>query len=106
MSGQKSLRAMSSGGYVIFLIALDLFISYVDRGHLATAAPMIEQELGLSATRFIWLLTAFYITYVAGMVPAGWLAELTAAIVYSRWASRCGQWPPCSPGSGDPLRCC
>ena len=75
MSGQKSWRAMSSGGYVIFLIALALFISYVDRGHLATAAPMIEQALGLSATRFGWLLTAFYITYVAGMIPAGWLAE-------------------------------
>ena len=41
VSGPKSLRAKSRGGYVIFLIALALFISYVDRGHLATAAPMI-----------------------------------------------------------------
>ena len=41
MSGQKSLRALNRGGCVICLIALALFISYVDRGHLATAAPMI-----------------------------------------------------------------
>ena len=51
MSGQKSLRALNRGGCVICLIALALFISYVDRGHLATAAPMIWQELGLSAIR-------------------------------------------------------
>ena len=41
MSGQKSLQPVSSGGYFIFLSALALFISYVDRGHLTTAAPMI-----------------------------------------------------------------
>jgi 3-isopropylmalate dehydrogenase len=51
VSGQKSLRAASSGGYVIFLIALALFISYVDRGHLATAAPMIEQQLDRSSLK-------------------------------------------------------
>jgi MFS family permease len=51
------------------------FISYVDRGHLATAGPAIEQQLGLSESKFGLLITAFHLTYVAGMIPAGWLAE-------------------------------
>jgi MFS family permease len=72
---QKLPRAASGSGYVIFLIALALFISYVDRGHLSTAGPAIEKALGLSATRFGLLITAFYVTYVVGMIPAGWLAE-------------------------------
>jgi MFS family permease len=72
---QKIPPAASSGNYVISLVALALFISYIDRGSLATAAPLIEAQLHLSATRFGLLLSGFYITYVAGMIPAGWLAE-------------------------------
>ena len=56
-------------------MALALFVSYVDRGNLATAAPLIEAQLNLSASKFGLLLSAFYLTYVAGMIPAGWLAE-------------------------------
>jgi len=54
---------------------LALFISYVDRGNLATAATLIQQEFVLSPERLGVLLSAFYFTYVAAMVPAGWLAE-------------------------------
>lgn len=57
------------------MAALALFISYVDRGNLATAAPLIQAELSLSPERLGLLLSAFYFTYVAAMVPAGWLAE-------------------------------
>jgi len=55
--------------------ALALFISYVDRGNLATAATLIQQEFALSPERLGLLLSAFYFTYVAAMIPAGWLAE-------------------------------
>jgi MFS family permease len=72
---QKLPRAASSSSYVMFLIALALFISYVDRGHLATAGPAIEKALGLTETKFAVLTSAFYVTYVIGMIPAGWLAE-------------------------------
>jgi MFS family permease len=75
LSDKNTPRAATSGGYVMFLIALALFISYVDRGHLATAGPAIEHQLGLSESKFGLLITAFYLTYVAGMIPAGWLAE-------------------------------
>lgn len=57
------------------MAGLALFISYVDRGNLATAATLIQQEFVLSPERLGVLLSAFYFTYVAAMVPAGWLAE-------------------------------
>jgi MFS family permease len=72
---KKRDRAATSGTYVIVLVALALFISYIDRGSLATAVPLIEARLHLSASKFGLLLSAFYITYVAGMIPAGWLPE-------------------------------
>jgi len=50
-------------------------INYIDRGNLATAAPLIQDELHLSATQLGFLMSAFYWTYVAAMVPVGWLAE-------------------------------
>jgi MFS family permease len=78
LSVNKDVRA-SSNVYVVCLVALALFISYVDRGNLATAAPLIEKELNLSASKFGLLLSAFYVTYVAGMIPAGWLAERVGA---------------------------
>jgi MFS family permease len=60
---------------LVLMIALALFISYVDRGNLATAAPLIEAELRLSPEQLGLLLSAFFVTYVLAMVPAGWLAE-------------------------------
>lgn len=57
------------------MAGLALFISYIDRGNLATAATLIQQEFALSPERLGVLLSAFYFTYVAAMVPAGWLAE-------------------------------
>jgi MFS family permease len=73
--GADATRPITSPGRVIFLTALALFISYIDRGNLATAGPLIERDLNLSASQFGLLLSVFYITYVAGMIPAGWLAE-------------------------------
>jgi MFS family permease len=66
---------VTGGTYVIALVSLALFISYIDRGALATAGPVIEGQRHLSASRFGLLLSAFYLTYVAGMIPAGWIAE-------------------------------
>ncbi len=60
---------------LVLMVALGMFISYIDRGNLATAATLIQDELKLSPERLGLLLSAFYITYVLAMVPAGWLAE-------------------------------
>jgi len=57
------------------LLALGVFINYVDRGNLATAAPLIKDELGLTNTQLGVLLSAFFWTYTPGQLLAGWLAE-------------------------------
>jgi MFS family permease len=52
-----------------------MFINYVDRGNLATAAPLMKDELGLTAGQLGLMLSAFYWTYVPGQILAGWLSE-------------------------------
>ena len=69
------VRAPATPTRVVLLLAMAVCINYVDRGNLATAAPLIQDELKLSATQLGMLLSAFFWTYVAAMTPAGWLAE-------------------------------
>ncbi len=64
---------------MVLLLAAAVCINYIDRGNLATAAPLIQDELKLSATQLGMLLSAFFWTYVAAMAPAGWLAERLGA---------------------------
>ena len=63
------------GTGIVLLLALAVFINYVDRGNLATAAPLMKDELGLTASQIGVLLSAFFWTYMPGQVVAGWLAE-------------------------------
>ncbi|GAC1652938.1 MAG: MFS transporter [Gemmatimonadaceae bacterium] len=72
-------------------MALAIFINYVDRGNLATAAPVIKDELHLSATQIGILLGAFYWTYTPSQLAAGWLAERFAvyrviAVGFAVWS--------------------
>ena len=57
------------------LLAAAVFINYVDRGNLATAAPVLATELHSSATQIGILLSSFYWTYAVSQLGAGWLAE-------------------------------
>jgi MFS family permease len=73
------------------LLALAVFINYVDRGNLATAAPVITRELHLSATQIGILLSAFYWTYAPSQLVAGWFAERFAvhrviAVGFAVWS--------------------
>lgn len=63
------------GPLVVPLLALAVFINYVDRGNLATAAPLIKGELGLSSTQIGVLISAFFWAYTPGLVLSGWLAD-------------------------------
>ncbi|HEX4079077.1 MAG TPA: MFS transporter [Rhizomicrobium sp.] len=63
------------GAGVVPLLALVVFINYVDRGNLATAAPLMKDELHLSASQIGLLFSAFYWTYIPSQILAGWLAE-------------------------------
>jgi MFS family permease len=60
---------------VVALLTVVAFINYLDRGNLATAAPLIRDQLGLSHTQLGVLLTAFFWSYAPAQLPAGWLAE-------------------------------
>jgi MFS family permease len=60
---------------VVALLAIAVFVNYVDRGNLATAGPLIRDQFGLSNAQFGVLLSAFFWSYALGQVPAGWLAE-------------------------------
>ncbi len=60
---------------VLALIAIAIFINYIDRGNLSIAAPLIKSELNISASQLGFLLTAFFITYVPMQLVVGWLVE-------------------------------
>jgi MFS family permease len=68
-------RTAGIGAAVVPLLALAIFINYVDRGNLATAAPLMKDELKLSGGQIGLLLSAFFWVYTPAMPFSGWLAE-------------------------------
>jgi MFS family permease len=60
---------------VVFLLAAVLFINYVDRGTMPTAAHLMQADLHLNAAEMGVLFGAFYWTYTCMQIPVGWLAE-------------------------------
>lgn len=63
------------GGVVLSLLALAIFINYVDRGNLATAAPLIKADLRLSNVQYGLLVSAFFWIYAPGQIMASWLIQ-------------------------------
>ncbi len=59
----------------MFLLAAVLFINYIDRGVLSTAAPLLQVDLHLTDTQLGMLGSAFFWTYSLIQVPVGWIAE-------------------------------
>jgi len=68
-------KSVGLGVGVVPLLALAVFINYVDRGNLATAAPLIKDQLKLSAAQIGILISAFSWTYTPSQILAGWLSE-------------------------------
>src|SRR5271166_551792 len=60
---------------VLVLLAISVFINYVDRGNLSIAAPMLKDELGISAAQLGLLLSAFFWTYACLQPFSGWLVD-------------------------------
>src|ERR1700756_1985033 len=60
---------------LLFLLALSVFINYVDRGNLSVAAPLLKGELPLSDFHLGLFLGAFFWTYVTLMIVSGWLVD-------------------------------
>ena len=61
--------------WIVSLLAAALFINYVDRGAVPTAAHLIQEELRLSPSQLGVLFSAFFWTYAFLQIPMGWVAE-------------------------------
>jgi MFS family permease len=59
----------------LVLLAVSLLINYVDRGNLSIAAPLLKDELRISASQLGVLLSAFFFTYTAFQIVSGWLVD-------------------------------
>ena len=57
------------------LLALSIFINYIDRGNLAIAAPLIKDDLVLSYYQLGILLSSFFYTYALFQIVSGWLVD-------------------------------
>lgn len=78
MDNTMSVRPVQSdslGTVLVPLLALVIFINYVDRGSLAITAPLIRDQLHFSSTQIGILLSSFFWTYVPAQILAGWLSE-------------------------------
>lgn len=71
---------------VLVLLALSIFINYIDRGNLSIAAPLLKDELRLSPAQLGILLSAFFWTYTAFQIPSGWLIDRLDVT----WVLACG----------------
>src|SRR5271168_1881850 len=60
---------------IVLLLALSVFINYIDRSNLSIAAPLLQDELGLSNWQLGKLLSVFFWTYGCMQIPAGWLVD-------------------------------
>jgi MFS family permease len=83
----KAVSASSGqfGRVVLALLTLCLFINYVDRGNLATAAPLIRDDLELSNVEYGLLVSAFFWIYVPGQILAAWLVKRINAYRTLSW---------------------
>ena len=60
---------------IVGLVAAALFINYVDRGAVPTAAPLIQDDLGFSPQQLGLLMSAFWWLYALLQFPVGALVE-------------------------------
>jgi MFS family permease len=68
----RSLRTFTPA---LVLLAICSLISYVDRGNLSIAAPLLKDELGISASQLGILLAGFFWSYTAMQFVSGWLLD-------------------------------
>ncbi len=60
---------------VVALLVISVCINYIDRGNLSIAAPLLKDELHISAAQLGLLLSAFFWTYATFQLISGWLVD-------------------------------
>ena len=76
--------------WLVILIALSVLLNYVDRGAIGIAAPLMKQELALSATGFGVAVSAFFWVYAPLCLVVGWLCDRFC--VYRLFAAGIALW--------------
>lgn len=79
-----------SGVALVLLLTAAVMLNYMDRGTLAVAAPLMKQELGLSATGFGIAVSAFFWVYAPIQLLIGWLCDRVC--VYRLFAVSLALW--------------
>ncbi len=67
--------AAPARGRLLFLLGLSVVINYIDRSNLSIAAPLIKDEIGITAAQLGTLLSAFFWTYSVMHLVSGWLVD-------------------------------
>ncbi len=77
ISSRTAAPARVSGALwrVLVLLVLSVAINYIDRANLSIAAPLLKDELGISASQLGVLLSSFFWTYAAFQIVSGWLVD-------------------------------
>src|SRR6266700_6276493 len=57
------------------LLVLSVLINYIDRCNLSIAAPILKEEVGLSASQLSILFSAFFWTYTIMQFVCGWFID-------------------------------
>jgi len=60
---------------LVILITAAVLLNYVDRGAIGVAAPLMKEELALSATAFGVAVSAFFWVYAPVQLVIGWLCD-------------------------------
>jgi MFS family permease len=74
-SGAGKLRHLGAPRVVLSLLCLLYLILFVDRVNIATAAPLIKADLGLSNTQLGLAFSAFAIPYALFQLIGGWIGD-------------------------------
>ncbi len=68
-------RTATASRALIFLLGAAVFLNYVDRGAVGLAAPLMQGDLGLTATEFGLVASAFFWIYGPVQLVVGWLCD-------------------------------
>lgn len=75
ISNRSRASAAGAPRALIFLLGAAVFLNYVDRGAVGIAAPLMQGDLGLSATEFGLVASAFFWIYGPVQLVVGWLCD-------------------------------